>query len=464
MTRSAVAAALALSIAAAGLAPALNAQAAPPAAPAAPAAAADTAPPKPAPFSYSTWAWLNGNSRDTTPVVQTPYFDMEFRADINFIEDLNHPSDHTLDGAAEAGRTSEIQLQQLGIGGDLHYKHVRGRLMTQFGMYSELTPRNDASPQRGQWQLDNAYRYISEAYGGYHWDKWYGINLDAGIFMSYVGLFSYYNFDNWAYQPSYVSANTPWFFQGLRLQIFPTDRFKAEFWLVDGWQSYGMFNHQPGVGFQLLWRPDPNWSLLTNDYYGHDTFNTPDRFRIHTDNSVQYRYFDNPKQFVDRGAFTFTFDLGCEGGGGVECSSSTPTAPAQYFLGFMVYNRLWFAKDQFAVTVGGGAINNPGRYLVLLPPINGATAASGTPYFTESPGDQYKAWDGSLTFDYMPDDHITFRAEYDHRWANVPYFVGPGGITPAGGNTGSPGSTVTGFTPSLVQSENRFNMAIMVKL
>jgi hypothetical protein len=30
-------------------------------------------------------------------------------------------------------------------------------------------------------------RYLSEAYGGYHWDKLNGINVDAGIFMSYVG-------------------------------------------------------------------------------------------------------------------------------------------------------------------------------------------------------------------------------------------------------------------------------------
>src|SRR5262249_28749516 len=153
------------------------------------------------------------------------------------------------------------------------------RIMTQFGMYSQLTPRNDASPGRGQWQLDNAYRYLSEAYGGYHWNAMYGINLDAGIFMSYIGLYSYYNFDNWSYQPSYVSANTPWFFQGLRLQLFPSEYFKAEFWLINGWQSYGMFNRQPGVGFQLLWRPNANLSLVTNDYYGHDALNTPDRWR-----------------------------------------------------------------------------------------------------------------------------------------------------------------------------------------
>ena len=112
-------------------------------------------------------------------------------------------------------------MQQLGVGGDFHYGNVRGRVMTQFGMYSTMTPRNDASPGRGQWNLADAYRYLSEAYGGYHLNVLHGINIDAGIFMSYVGLFSYYNFDNWAYQPSYVSSNTPWFFNGLRVQIFP---------------------------------------------------------------------------------------------------------------------------------------------------------------------------------------------------------------------------------------------------
>jgi len=67
---------------------------------------------------------------------------------------------------------------------------------------------------------------------------------------------------------------------------------------------------------------------------------------------------------------------------------------------------------------------------VLLPPINGATAASGTPYFTENPGDPYKAWDASGTFDWVPSQYITFRWEYNHRAANVPYFSGPGGVTP----------------------------------
>jgi hypothetical protein len=420
--------------------------------------------PKPEPFAFADFTWLNGNSRQHKPVFDTPSFTGELRVDTNYVYDFNHPIDHTLVGSSELGRTGEVQVQQLGIGGDFHYENVRGRLLTQFGMYSTMTPRNDASPARGQWNLADAYRYVSEAYGGYHFDKLNGINVDAGIFMSYVGLFSFYQYDNWAYQPSYVSSNTPWFFNGVRIQVFPNDHFKEEIWLTNGWQSYGMFNDAPGIGSQTLWRPNGNWSILSNNYfYGKDTLGNASRKRAHSDSSVEWKYLDRPSSMLSKSALSFTFDIGCEYGGGVQCSGKNPAKPAQYFIGFMLYNRFWFNHDKYGVTLGGGAINNPGRYLVLVPPINGATAASGTPYFTANPGDPYRAWDASATFDYMPSDSVTFRYELNHRAANVPYWSGSGGVTPPGGNTGTPGSLVDGFQPDLRKTENRFTVALLVK-
>jgi len=429
-----------------------------------PAAADSARPAAAAPFAFADFTWLQGNPRQNVSVLDSKYFTGEFRLDASYIGDFNRPADHTLVGTSESGRTGEVQVQQLGIGGDFHTEHARGRLMTQFGMYSTMTPRNDASPARGQWNLADAYRYISEAYGGYHWNALHGINLDAGIFMSYVGLFGYYNFDNWAYQPSYVSSNTPWFFNGIRLQIFPSDKLKIEPWLINGWQSYGMFNGSPGFGMQVLWRPTGAVSVLSNNYYGHDWLGIPGRARVHTDNSLQLKYLDRPGRFPDKAAFSLTLDAGCENGGGVSCAG-TKQGPQQSFLGWMLYNRFWFAHDLYAVTLGGGAMNNPGRYLVLMPPINGATAFSGAPtYFTENPGDRFSAWDASVTFDYMPDQFVTFRMEFDHRHASVPYFAGPGGVTPPGGNQGAPGSDVSGWSPDLRSTENRINAAILVKL
>jgi hypothetical protein len=417
------------------------------------------------PFAFADFTWLNGNPRTETPAFDSKFFTPEIRADVDYTYDFRHPKDDTIGGSSEVFRANEVQVTQLGVGGDFHYDNVRARFMTQFGMYSTTTPRNDSSYSRGQWDLADAYRYLSEAYGGYHWDKMHGINVDAGIFMSYVGLFSYYNFDNWAYQPSYVSSNTPWFFTGVRTQLFVTDKLKIEPWFVNGWQSYGRFNDRPGIGGQILWRPTGKLSILGNQYaLGEDALNTPGRVRYHTDDSVQYKYFDRPDAtYISRAAFSLTGDAGCEHGGGVSCAGDSAKGPKQSFLGFMLYNRLWLDKNLFGVTLGGGRINNPGRYLVLLPPINGANATSGTPYFTENPGDKFKAWDASATIDYMPSQYITWRLEYNHRAADVPYFSGPGGITPPGGNQGAPGSLVPGWTPDLRNSENRITGAILVK-
>lgn len=436
---------------------------------------AESAPAAAEPFSFADFTWMNGNNRQHSSLLDTKYFTGSFMADTNYVYDFNRPQDHTLVGSTSSGRTGEFQVTQLGLGGDFHYKNVRGRVMTQFGMYSSMTPRNDASTARGQWDMNTAYRYVSEAYGGYHWDKMNGINLDAGIFMSYIGLFSYYNFENWAYQASYTSANTPWFFNGLRLQVFPTDRLKMEFWLINGWQSYGMFNEAPGMGYQFAGRPTGDFSWVTNGYVGSDTLGTPGRTRYHSDTSVQYKYLDTPSKFLSKAAFSITADIGCENGGGVKCSGGDANTPSQYFLGLMAYNRLWFDHDTFALTLGAGMINNPGRYLVLIPPIqtsqtgasggasatNPALDSNGNPYFSQNPGDDFRAWDASITFDYMPEEFITFRTEFIHREANVNYFAGAGGVTsPDNLNTTA---HPTNWEPDLRKHEDRINLAMMVR-
>ena len=201
------------------------------------------------------WTWLNSNGHQTDSPMATKYFTPEFRADANYTLDYNHPKDDTLGGSTETFRSDEWQLEQISIGGDIHINNVRGRILTMDGLFATTTPRNVGSVARGNWDLVGAYKYVSEAWGGYHWDVNHGLNVDAGIFVSYIGLFSYYNFDNWTYQPSFVSSNTPWFFNGLRIQWFPTKNLKIEPWIINGWQSYARYGSKPGLGGQILWRP-----------------------------------------------------------------------------------------------------------------------------------------------------------------------------------------------------------------
>jgi hypothetical protein len=420
------------------------------------------------PFAFGDFTWLNGNDRRHKSLLDGKYFTGRFLFDMNYTASNHNPIDHTVVGSTALARDHEFEISTIAFGGDFHYDNIRASLLTQFGTRATVVPRNDLSVTRGQYDLATAYRYLSEANAGYHFNVLHGINVDAGLFMSYVGLFSYYNAENWAYQPSFTSDNTPWFFNGIRVQIFVSDKLKIEPWLINGWQSYGMFNSQPGIGGQILWRPKEWFQLLTNTYYGADTQDKPHRKRFHSDNSVEVRYYNNPKsKFITRAAFSATGDIGDESGDGVNGFSSDPIkGPAQYFASGMVYHRLWLDGGHIGWTVGGGFINNPGRYLVLyptgdanpIPAIN--TGNVGTHPFTANPGDSFKGYDFSTTLDFMPNDFLTFRLELVHRHANVPYFAGHGGVTsPDGYNT----TPVGDFEPDLVNSETRFIGALLVR-
>ncbi len=420
--------------------------------------------------------WMNGNTRESAPIFDTKFFTPEIRFDVNYIQSTNQPRDHTIVGSTEEFRSGEFQIEQVSFGGNFHWHGVQARFLSMMGNFATATSRNDASAGVGQWDLQGAYKYFSEANAGYHWDNiGHGLSIDAGIFVSYIGLFSYYNFDNWTYQPSYVSSNTPWFFNGLRIQYWPTQTLKIEPWIINGWQSNAKYNGKPGFGGQILWIPSNNVKWVFNTYTlgqdnqrtitpgaGNGTVNpycpgvsanpncgpgsTALPFdgaainwskvqRFHEDDSFLYKFFDRPKNDgISKVAMSVTWDFGCEYGGGVNCLHGPNKAN---FFGIMEYNRFWFDHNLYAVTVGGGMMTNPGRYLTLLPPINGASAATGSPYFTENPGQKIWQWDTQVNFQYMPKDWITWWTEITFRSSNVPYWSGSGGVTPPNGGTGT---------------------------
>ena len=476
--------------------PAAEMPAAPPpaatAAPALPAAAAPPAPaaPEPGPFDgiaqtqsppfAMDFGWINGTSRQKKPVIDTPYFTGEFLVDVNYTQSAANPIDHTVIGSTSIARNNEVALSFLGLGGDFHIKNTRMRIMTQFGYRAVEIPRNDFSTFHGQFDLQNTLRYISEWNGGYHFDWLHGVNIDAGIFMSYVGLFSYTAYENWMYVPSYTSDNTPWFFNGIRIQVFPTDTLKIEPWIINGWQSYAKFNDMPGFGGQIMFRPVEWFSVNSNNYFGYDAQNLPGLDRWHTDNSFNFRYYNNPGgSFITRLAASYTFDIGGENGDGVSFDGNSPEGhcsvkapcPAR-FLSAMTYQRAWFG-DQFAVTIGGGYMSNPSRYLILTPTGNAqplpqpestaqiAYVPPTNPYDVGF-GSKIEMWDYEAGFQYMPSDYFTLDVEYNHRGANVPFFAGHGGVTAPDGYVSTPSGP--GWRADLTKSDDRIIIAWLVRL
>ena len=427
------------------------------------------------PFEGIDQTWQNGSDRRDSSVLSSKYVTWSVMLDANFNHSFNDPIDHTVVGSTAMARTDEMEVSCAAIGGDFSFGNARGRIMTQFGTRATVVPRNDLSPYRGQYDLADVYRYISEAYAGYHFDVLHGINVDAGMFMSYIGLNSYYQVENWEYQASFTSDNTPWFFNGIRVQIFPTAHLKIEPWIINGWQSYGMFNALPGLGANITWMPNSNIKLLTNDYWGTDDAGYIGRHRFHSDNSFLWRYYHAPKPTgVTQMALSATADIGFENGDGVNGFNNSDIAnsgPAQYFISAMAYNRVWFGKGKWAWCIGGGWMKNPGRYLVLYPtgdasplpnPYN-PTQTAGTHPYSANPGDQFEGWDASTNISWLPNQNMEFRVEYVHRQADNPYWAGHGGVTSPSGYTTTP-VPATGWAPDLVKSEDRIIVAVLFRL
>jgi hypothetical protein len=427
------------------------------------------------PFQNIDQTWQNGNDRrDSSIFNKMKYFIPSILIDISYTHSFNNPNDNTVVGSTALARNNEIQLQTLNVGGEFNYNNTRAKIMTQFGTKSQLIPRNDYSSYKGQYNLQDVYRYLSETYVGYHINKWYGINIDAGLFMSYIGLNSYYQAENWEYQASFTSDNTPWFFNGIRTQIYPTKNLKLEIWIINGWQSYAQSNNTPGIGGSITYlSSNSNLKLISNNYIGKDAPLIPNRKRFHSDNSTLIRYINKPKSNkITKAAISITSDIGCEFDGGVNGfhNSNLSYGPSQYFFSYMIYNRIWFNKDKLAWTLGGGYVNNPGRYLILpptgqaspLPNPNNPSQTEGTNPFSMNPGDKFKGWDISTNISYMPNQMITLRLEYVHRQSNVDYFAGYGGVTSQTGYTTS--TPNNNWKADLTKSENRIILALLFRI
>lgn len=446
-----------------------------------PATKADTATAK-VPFDGMDLSWVNGQNRQQ-------YFPLQFKdkdgetvlTATSFLDgyynyNFARPLDHTQTISAVTGRAQEFSLALASIGIESNYKNIIGRLWLQTGSMLNVVQETDASVLRGRNTgttigangvnngtgiTGNNLKFIREAAAGYHFNVAYGLNLELGIFMSYIGLESYVTQENWNYQRSLVCDFTPFYFQGARAQFYPSKKFKTELWVMNGWQTYNTFNNRPALGNSNYYRPSENLQLVANFYYGNDSRPGTDSLargraaypsvqRFHHDNSIVARYYHKDKKGPLRGitqaAFSLNTHYGFQSGGGVKRTDN-------YMVGSSLANRVWFAKNRAAFTARVGFVKNPSRYLSFNPSVVG---------FTDPDASRLTAKEFTGTFDLMPSDYVTFRVEYLHRSANVPYFAGSGGTTSPSGYADQ--SLSPGYVPDLRDYEDRLIFAVNFRL
>ena len=427
---------------------------APTAPPAVPTAAAPAAPPVETPFGWGDFTWMNGQSRQKDFPLKAfgDAVTLSLYLDVNYAYSFNHPRDDTFTGTASVPRHNEFNVNLASVGMEWSYRNVIGRLSLQYGSMISIVQDLDGTTARGRNNAVQNLRYIREATAGYHFDALHGINVEGGIFMSYIGLESYLLAENWNYQRSVVCEHTPFYFQGMRVQIFTSDRVKIEPWLMNGWQTYGKWNLLPAAGTALRWSPTEALSLISNFYAGSDTKGEGGRIRFHNDHSILLRYFDAPAaSFISKAALSLNNHIGFEAGGYDGTGKALPGPDRAHMVGSALSHRLWFSHDHLAFAFRGEVFSNPTRYLSQYPP----------PGFESGPGVRaLQIWGLTGTFDVMPTDFFALRLEGSYRHANVPYYAGPGGTTSPDGYQPTP----AGYVPDIVQDQALVVAAVNFRL
>jgi hypothetical protein len=425
------------------------------------------------PFDGMDLSWVNGQNRQTNFPLQFKDKDGETvltgsaLLDGYYNYNFARPIDNTQTISAMMGRANEFSLALATIGIESNYKNIIGRLWLQTGSMLNVVQETDGSVLRGRNTGTGNLKFIREAAAGYHFNKAYGLNVEMGIFMSYIGLESYVMQENWSYQRSLVCDFTPFYFQGARVQFYPSRKFKTELWLMNGWQTYNSFNRRPSIGSSNYFRPNENLQLVANFYYGNDSrpgtdstavgrASYPNVNRFHHDNSIVARYYHKDKQGplkgITQAAFSLNTHYGFQSGDGLKARDN-------YMFGSSFANRLWFAKNKMALTTRVGFVRNPSRYLSFTPAVLGG---DGTNAFTRTDPAKLTAKELTITYDIMPVDFVTFRFEYLHRSANVPYFAGPGGTTSPSGYADQP--LPLNYQPDLRDYENRATVSVNFRL
>jgi putative OmpL-like beta-barrel porin-2 len=407
------------------------------------------------PFADKDFSWLNGSNRQPESLLHVGPTILSLYVDVFYAYQFNHPIDHTIFPTTVAPRFNEIGLNLASVGIELPPNAIDssgggpiGQFSLQYGDFVQAVSGQDTTVKRGFFLANEALQAVRTASAGWHFHVLHGVNLEFGVFPSYMGMESYLPQENWNYTHPFVSDFTPYYFYGGRAQMYLTASVKLELWVVNGWQTYGQWQEAKSGGYLLNWRPTERLVFANIIYIGQTEPTDPGAIRYYTDNFAQFQYFKNPKGFFTSSALCVVADGGYQ---------SRTTAPSGGMTGYSLTHRTEFG-DGWAVTLRGDLYYDPTRAVTTHLPI-------GSPYTIPDATSPFLGDGFTTTLDYLPSPWLLTRLEYSHRVANVPFFSGPRGIT---GN-GPDGTVNTShdaplFTPDLVKSDDRIVANVTLRL
>ena len=237
--------------------------------PAAPTSTTTTAPPA-APTATAA-ATTAAAAADTTKADPKPEF--FGYVGVYYGYDFNNPAGLTRPGFIYSENLhNQIAVNIALLGARYTSERLRGTFAIQTGTYPDANYA--AEPP--------IFKNIYEAWGGVKVAKY--LWLDAGIFLSHIGLEGPISRDDLTLTRSIMADNSPYYEAGAKLTYDRGQKWLFSAMVMNGWQVIRDRNQNEAVGTQIQFRPSSKWLLNSSTFVG-EGYNQPDSV------GRQMRYF-----------------------------------------------------------------------------------------------------------------------------------------------------------------------------
>jgi hypothetical protein len=216
----------------------------------------------PGPFAATAAAAAAAySSPDTAVTVSFGAF-----VDSYYAYDFGRPVNFDRPFTTQAVRHNEFNVNLAYIEAKVSGPRLRGRLALQAG--TSVQSNYTGEPAVGTVSGPNLSRFIQEAVAGYQITP--SLWVDAGIFLSHIGMEDFISKDNLTYTRSLSADFTPYYESGVKLTWQATPRLSALFTAVNGWQNISENNQDKAVGARLDYARSSSTTLSYYNFVGNE--------------------------------------------------------------------------------------------------------------------------------------------------------------------------------------------------
>jgi hypothetical protein len=212
---------------------------------------------------------LPAQATDTTTRIALHGF-----VDAYYAYDFGRPADRERRFTTQPVRHNEANVNLAWLGVTAERERVRARVALQAG--TSVQANYAGEPRRGTTSGADVSRFLQEGVVGVRLAS--TVWIDAGVYLSYIGLESWSSSDNPTYTRSLVADYSPYYLSGAKLTWQPTKRLTAQLHVMNGWQNISENNSSKAVGGRIDYAVSPMLTLSYANFVGNEQ---PDGSRSH---------------------------------------------------------------------------------------------------------------------------------------------------------------------------------------